>query len=79
MTWHRGLRRLRIVGVLSLVLGIAACVAVTLTGVLGYTADAIVQPLFSVLYPVGITAAIVGAVLLIAGWVLAGFVADGPR
>jgi hypothetical protein len=79
MTWHLGLQRLRTVGLAALILGCIACLSVILTRALGYSPDPSVAQLFNALFPIGISSAILGALLLVAAWILAGFMNDHPR
>ena len=74
MNWHRGLRRLRLVGTIALVLGLILCGSVLVTRTLGYAPDLSVAPLFAAMWPSGLALIILGAVLWMTVWVLQGFV-----
>jgi hypothetical protein len=85
MGWKTGLGRLRLVGTVTLALGVVLCVSVVLTRTLGYAPDDSFASLFAALWPTGLALAILGGLLWVAVWVLQGFVpaaapeAEPPR
>ena len=74
MDWRRGLRRLRLVGTVALLLGVAAFASVFLTNLLGYAPDNSFQPLFALMGRLGLILTLFGCLVSLAAWVLQGFV-----
>ena len=59
---------------IALAAGVVLCASVLLTRTLGYAPDPSVASLFSALWPIGLALSILGGLLLVAVWVLHGFV-----
>lgn len=74
MIWHTGLRRLRLVGTVALVLGVICCASVFVTHAMGYAPDPSVASLFSALWPIGLGLVVLGGMVWVTAWVLHGFV-----
>lgn len=79
MQWHRGLRRLRLVGNLALGLGVLIIFLVWLTGALGYAPNAGFSPIFDLLARLGMALLILGGLLSVAAWIIQGFLPDLPQ
>jgi hypothetical protein len=73
MDWQRGLKRLRLVGTVSLLFGILSFASVFLTNMLGYTPDTMFQPLFALMGRLGLLLTILGCLVSVAAWILQGF------
>jgi hypothetical protein len=73
MEWHRGLKRLRVVGSIALAIGVVFCASVQITRGLGYAPDDAFASAFGAMWPVGLALALLGGLLWVAVWVLQGF------
>ena len=73
MHWQRGLKRLRIVATGALVLGAIMFFPPWLTNILGYVPNAGFVGLFNLSLRLGLMLLVLGALLWVAVWVLAGF------
>ena len=76
MTWHKGLKRLRLIATASLVIGLVLIASVLITQALHLSPDTLVAPLFAVMWPLGVGLLILGGMLWTAVWVLMGFVPE---
>jgi hypothetical protein len=73
MDWQRGLKRLRLVGTVSLLLGVISFGSVYLTNTLGYAPDALLKPFFPFVGELGLLLTIFGCMVSVATWVIQGF------
>ena len=76
MTWHRGLKRLRLVATAALLLGVVLLASVLAMQLLQLSPDTFVAPLFKLMWPFGMGLVVLGALLWTAVWVLMGFVPE---
>ncbi len=79
MHWQRGFKRIRLVGAVALALGVVLLFSVLLTQLLGYAPDPGFAQLYGAFWPLGLMLLVLGALLWITVWVLAGFLPDGPE
>ena len=79
MAWQHGLKRVRLTGTLSLVLGVALLGSNLGTHLLGYAPDPMFASVYSLMWPAGLVLLILGAVLWIAAWILQAFDPDHGR
>ena len=73
MHWQRGFKRIRLVGAGAVALGLVLLVAVLLTRLLGYAPNPGFESLFDTFWPLGLLLIVLGLLLWLAVWVLAGF------
>ncbi len=78
MSWHRGLRRLRLVGTVALAIGVICLASVYTTHALGYAPDVSVQPLFALMGRLGLLLTLLGVLVSVTAWVLQGFAPTTP-
>lgn len=78
MEWHRGLKRIRIVGTAALAAGIVFSASVYITTLLGFAPDLSVAPLFTLMGRLGLPLAILGGLLWVAVWIIQGFAPAPP-
>ena len=90
MHWRRGIKRIRLVGAGAMALGLILLATVLFTRVLGYSPNPGFESLFDTFWPMGLLLIVLGLLLWLAVWVLAGFLpteagavrtieADSPR
>ncbi len=72
-----GFKRMRLVGTVSLLVGVVLLISVSLTPLLGYAPNPWFMPLYSALWVLGLMLAAFGVFFHAGAWVVAGFLADG--
>ncbi len=73
MHWQRGFKRIRMVGAGAIALGLVLLFSVLLTRLLGYAPNPGFESLFDAFWPMGLLLVLLGLLLWLAVWVLAGF------
>ncbi len=73
MDWQRGFKRIRIVAAAALASGVILLAIVLLTQLLGYAPNPGFVQIFGALWPLGLMLLVLGALLWLTVWVLAGF------
>jgi hypothetical protein len=73
MHWQRGIKRIRLVGAGAMALGLILLISVLFTRVLGYAPNPGFESLFDAFWPLGLLLIVLGLLLWLAVWVLAGF------
>ena len=73
MHWQRGFKRIRLIGTVSLALGVVLLFSVLLTQLLGYAPNPGFAPLFGAFWPLGLMLIVLGLLLWLSVWVLLGF------
>ncbi len=79
MDWQQGFKRIRVVGGVTLGVGLAILVSVLLSQQLGYMPAAALTQIYLALWPVSLLLAALGLLLLALPWVLAGFLPQTGR
>ncbi len=79
MAWQHGLKRVKLTGTLSVIAGALLLGSNLGTHLLGYAPDPTYVSVYALMWPVGISLLILGAVLWIAAWILQGFDPDHGR
>ena len=73
MHWQRGFKRIRLVGTGAMALGLILLISVLSTRALGYSPNPGFESLFDTFWPLGLLLIVLGLLLWLAVWVLAGF------
>ncbi len=76
MYWRRGLKRLRIVGTVALLLSAILVLTSVLTNALGYAPDAGFVGVFSFLIHLSLPLMILGIILWTVVWIIQGFLPE---
>lgn len=76
MHWQRGFKRIRLIGTVSLAIGVLLLLSAVVTVSLGYAPDPGMAPMFNVMFPLGMVLIVLGLLLWLTTWVLAGFLPD---
>ena len=79
MQWQQGFKRIRVVGGVTLGVGLAILISVLLSQQTGYLPNPALTQLYLALWPVSLLLAAVGLLLLALPWVLAGFTPRAGR
>ncbi len=79
MHWQQGFKRVRIVGGVTLGVGLAILVSVLLSQQTGYMPAPALTQIYLALWPVSLMLAALGLLLLALPWVLAGFLPPSGR
>ena len=77
MHWQRGFKRIRLVGTVAITAGAVLLLSVVLTQSLGYAPDPAFSQLYGAFWPLGLMLLVLGGLLWVTVWVLAGFLPDG--
>lgn len=76
MQWQRGFKRIRVTGGAALLLGLALLFSVLMTQWLGYAPNPGFVQIYSGFWPLGLMLVVIGLLLLVMVWVLAGFLPE---